>query len=120
MANEITLTALLSFAKGSYSDDMGEANDRVTMSGTHFHHTKQTIATSATALSVGSVATPGYFAAKNHDATNYVELRSGSSGADVVRLNPGEICVFRWAADATLYAIANTAAVELEFLLIEA
>lgn len=119
MASEILVSALLQFSKGNYSDSVGSGSQSIDMAGTHFHHTKLTVATGGTALTVGTVATLGWFWCKNHDATNFVELRDGASGADVVRVEAGEEMAFRWAQGATPYGVADTAAVELEYLFVE-
>jgi hypothetical protein len=122
MADEITVSGYLKIDSPAY--DLLEAMERTglrfDLSGTEFVHSIQSIGTSEEAIALGDVATPGWFFCVNLDDTNYVELRPGSGAADFARLNPGEFCVLRLAADVTLYAIANTAAVRVEYLLAEA
>ena len=56
----------------------------------------------------------------NHDATNYVEVSSGTGLQAFLRLEANESAgPFRLAPAAVLYATANTAAVSLEYLVIE-
>ena len=76
----------------------------------------QTIATSATAVNIGSIATCGVMVIANLDTENYVKVRIGASGADVVKVLPGEAWPFRLAAS-TPYAIADTASVNCRILL---
>jgi hypothetical protein len=120
MSNEILFTGQLQFEKGGYSDFFGEASMRADMSGSHFIHNKQTIATTATALALGSVATPGYAIFKNHDSDNDVSIRAGSSGTNVIKVPAGKTIGPVVLATVTPYAIAGTAACELEYLIIEA
>jgi hypothetical protein len=49
-----------------------------------------------------------------------MEIRADTGVADLIRLEPGDVCLFRVTDDATPYGIADTAAVEFEYLLIEA
>lgn len=118
MASEITISALLSFLKGGRKAELGDVAFQVTMTGTDYVHATQSIATSATAISIGSITTCGWIAIRNKDATNYITIRAGSGGADVIKIKPGETQVFRLATN-TPYAVANSAAVEIEYLLIE-
>lgn len=124
MANEITITAKLTFTKGGTSVTFPSASYQtfnVTVSGSRFIQMRQAIGTSEEALDLGDIATGGYFIARNHDTTNYVEIRSGTGTTDLVRLNAGEVCMFRISSDsAAPFAIANTAAVDLEYVLIAA
>lgn len=119
MANEITLTAKLLYAKGGTSVSLGVEGLAITVSGSRFIHHRQQIGTTEEALDLGDLATGGYFVGVNRDTTNFVEIRSGTGATDLVRLNAGEACAFRMSGDASApFAIANTAAVELEFILI--
>jgi len=96
------------------------ASSLVTMSGSHYIEATLSVATSATALTLGTVTSPGYFFCKNTDSTNFVRFRNGSGGANVAKLLAGEYCLFRWDSAATPYAIADTVAVIVEYLLLSA
>lgn len=122
MANEVTLSVSLSVLKSGSGLDMKRSfSGQFDMSGTEFIHNTQIVGTSEEALLMGDVAAPGWAFFKNLDATNYVEIRAATGVADTLRLNAGEAAVFRFAADATApFAIANTAAVRLEYLILEA
>lgn len=122
MANEISVTASLSCFKTSVmSSTVGKAKSAsFTMSGNYVIDGTVTIATSATAIPLGSITSPHYCFVYNTDSTNYVTIRNGSGGADVIRLNAGEFAIFPWSTSATPYAVANTASVVLEYLLLSA
>lgn len=122
MANELTLTASLAFAKGNVaSTSRSASNATVTVSGTAYAAIVQNVGTSEEQLDFGAVATPGYALIKNLDATNYVEIRAGTGVADLIKIPAGKSCLFPFAADCTApYAIANSSACDIEMLLISA
>ena len=62
----------------------------------------------------------GYFIGRNVDSTNFIEIRPNTGVADLVRLEPGDWCLFRITDDATPYAIADTAACVLEYVVVAA
>jgi hypothetical protein len=121
VSDELTLSIKATLANGIEFPDLASRQISIDVSGDRFTLQRQEIGTSEEALNLGDIATGGYFIAVNRDTTNYVELRSGTGAVDFIRLNAGEVCCFRISADATApYAIANTAAVELEYLLVAA
>jgi len=120
MADELKLRFGADFAKGSAVASMESQTQSVTVAGTRYIHTVQTIDTSAEAMTQGDVGTPGYILAHNLDATNYVEIGYDDTGfKPLIRLNAGERACFR-STQAAPQAQANTAAVELEFIMFEA
>lgn len=124
MADELTLELRVSYAKSGtdlHWPDQASRSIEIDVSSAALVHHKQTIGTTEEALALGDVTTGGWFFAINRDSTNYVEIRSGTGATDLVRLNAGEWCAFRMSSDASApYAIANTAAVVLEYLLLSA
>lgn len=74
------------------------------------------VATTATLVPLGSVVAPHWAWFKNLDSTNFIKLRNGSTGADLIKLLPGEECPVPLYDGATLYAIAGTAACVLEYM----
>jgi hypothetical protein len=88
------------------------------VTGTKCLKTQQTVGTAAEALEIGDMTTPGFCLFHNTDSTNFVEIRDGAAGADLIKLKAGEIAMCRLAT-ATPYAIADTAAVELRYMMIE-
>lgn len=119
MANEITLRAELSFSKSGSAASRESGTLTFDMSGADFARLTQTIGTSEEALNIGDVTTCGYLWIKNKDATNFVELRPASSGDDMIKLGPGQVALFPLTTS-TPYAIADTAACIVEYLLLEA
>lgn len=120
MANEIAATSRLSFSKGGASASF-DKTVRVTMSGDDYVSATQVIGTSAELVSLGDITSaPAFIAIKNLDATNFVTF-GGDSGLTVfsLKLLPGESMLIR-PTSATLYALADTAAVRIEILAIEA
>lgn len=111
MANELTISASLKFEKNGALVDGAFGGIQVTVSGDNAMKNVQNVGTSEEALLLGDVVAGGYWLFKNLDATNYVEIRQGTGIADLVRLNAGDIALFRFASDATApFVIANTAA----------
>ncbi len=119
MSNELTVTGIVRFDNGSISVDFGKASIKLDVSGDKYVHRIQEIGTSEEAIGLGDLGTPGYAIFFNRDSTNFVEIRPATGVADLVKLKAGEIAVFRITSDATPYAIADTAAVDLEYLIIE-
>ena len=68
-----------------------------------------------TAINIGSVSNLGWAWLQNTDATNYVEIgiKPSSTFLPVLRLLPGEAAMVRFSPAASLFAVANTAAVNL-------
>lgn len=122
MANELTITASLAFAKGNVaSTSRAVSNLTVDVSGSAYAAIVQNVGTSEEQLDFGAVTTPGYCLIKNLDSTNYVEIRAGTGVADLIKISPGKSCLFPFAADCTApFAIANSSAVNVEMLLVEA
>ena len=119
MANELTLTANLKFEKSTKSAEAGKAGLQIDVAGGDYIAKTQSVGTSQEAIVIGEITTPGYMFIRNLDGTNYVEIRDGSSGADVVKVRAGGVALFELAT-ATPFAIANTSAVEIEYTIIEA
>ena len=119
MADEIVCSAKLEMLKNGVHAELQKFGLRIDMTGTeHLEHV-QTIGITEEALSLGDVATPGMFLAINLDPTNFVKIRSATGVTDLAKLLPGEFCLFRMAATAP-FAIADTAACRLWYLLLEA
>lgn len=122
MADEITYSIALRYLKGVRKADTKSLDITgltIDVTGTDFHVMTQTIATTATALDLGGITTPGVFVVKNL-GSYYVDFHRATftAGNGTVRLNAGEAQIFRFAST-TPYAIAQTAATEIAFLLIE-
>jgi hypothetical protein len=81
----------------------------------HFVQEISSSSNSAIEMTEAEIGTPGYIMLKNLDDTNYIQV--GLSNQWVVKLFPGQFALFPVAAD--LYAKADTAACDLEFIVFE-
>jgi len=117
MSNELSVTAKVNFSKGGAKVTRA-ITDFVDVSGDAFTHEVQEVGTSEEQLAQGAdLGTPGYVLAINLDDTNYVEIGS-TTGVYDIKLKAGEIALWRHNS-ATIYAKANTAAVNVEYLIVE-
>ena len=119
MANEIGLSCSITFNKSGASASRSESVS-IDVAGESFYHGVQNISTSNETLEIYELsnidaAETGVTFLKNLDATNFV--RVGLTGSYTIKLLPGECALFR--AAGALYAIADTAACELEVMMIE-
>jgi hypothetical protein len=121
MSNEITIHARLKAEKGNSKVDAFVEALKSNWTGNRFIHNRQEIGTTEEAIDLGDIATGGYFMAINRDSTNFVSIRSGTGATNLVRINAGEAALFRVSGDASApFAIADTAACELEYWLLAA
>ena len=122
MANELTLNGSLAYEDSEDADELLSVVDKVVNVTTKkYVKAKQSIGTSEEAIGLGELSAPlGWALFINRDTTNYLEIRSGSGASnDVIRLNAGEFALFRFGSDVTApYAIANTAACVLEYMIV--
>lgn len=73
----------------------------------------QTVGTSEETLNLGDVSSLGYVFVKNLDSTNYVQF-GATTGVYSIHVRAGEVAL--WPHDtATVYALANTASVDIAF-----
>ena len=115
MANELSISIAFAETKNGVTFSKSFTKT-VTITGDNPIAKVQSVATSDTTVDIGGIGTPGYFVAKNLDATNYVTL--GTDGTNYFdQLKAGEIMVKRWNG-AAIHAKANTAACLLEYLLL--
>ena len=78
----------------------------------------QDIGTSWEAIALGNVTTEGYAYFRNLDDTNFVQI--GPTGTAVIKLLPGQMCLFPVDPSLTVFAQADTAACNLDVLILEA
>jgi hypothetical protein len=126
MANEITVTASLNYTNSAASIASQtltiKSPGKFSITGSDFTQSTMSVPTTAggTAIPRASLGTPGWAMIKNLDATNYVEILSAVAGTVMIRLNANEVALFRFAQGITApAAIANTAAVIIEYLFLE-
>lgn len=118
MANELTVSCSGRFSKSGREISKSYSGIQIDVSGDKVTQLIQEIGTSEEALDIGDVGTAGYLLLKNLDDTNYVTIRPGAGETDLVKLKAGEVAMFRLALDGP-YAIADTAACDVELTLIE-
>jgi hypothetical protein len=118
MANELTVSCSVRFSKAGREASKSYAGIQIDVTGDKVTQLIQEIGTTEEALDIGDIGTAGYVIMKNLDAENFIEIRPGSGTADLIKLKAGEVAMFRLALNGP-YAIADTAACDLEMLLIE-
>jgi hypothetical protein len=120
MANEIEISVSISASKSGMTVNRAETF-KVDMSGESMIHGVQNVGTSIEVLDLaeGSIGTSGWCFIKNLDSTNYIDVGRAGVDADehTVKLKAGESCVFR--AAGVLYGKSNTAALNIEYIVIE-
>ena len=120
MANELTLSAQVYFLTGTIKEEWQELDKQFTVAGTKKIRNVQTVGTSEELIQLGDVSVGGYCMCKNHDDTNFVQIRGATGETDLIRLEPLDVAMFRIDDGATPYAIADTSSCEVEFLIVEA
>jgi hypothetical protein len=117
MANELTYQLQARLGNGNLIDSYASGSLSADQSTASLIRNTQNIGTSAEALALGGVTTPGFAVFQNLDDTNYVEIGVDSGGfVAVVKLKPGEQAILRLATTAP-QARANTAAVDLFYII---
>jgi hypothetical protein len=117
MADEITVTTTLAAVKGTakFSDGQTARVDWTTARETGL---TQSVGTTHEAITISAdVATPGWAYFKNNDSTNFCDLGLvvAATFYPLIRLKAGEAALFRLSPAAAPYAKADTAAVDLEW-----
>jgi hypothetical protein len=120
MSNELTISASVKFVKGDLNVSRSKSGLRIDVTGDKHLDMVQEIGTSEEAITLGEASVGGYMMLENLDDTNYVEIRPNTGVADLIKLLPGDIALFRTAADAVPYGLANTAACDLRIIIIPA
>lgn len=120
MADEITLTASLAYADSESADVLLEkCNVSATAATKKFTHVKHNVGTTEEAMILGEVTALGYCCIVNRDATNFIEVRAASGGTKIVKVPAGKAAVFHFGSGVTApYLIADTAACQVEYLLV--
>lgn len=120
MANEAYYSISIKAAKNGAT--VGQSTSkRLSMTGAEMVQATQNIGTTAELVSFGGITgAPQLLMVQNLSDTNYIEL-GGDSGLTVFKMKipAGQIAVFT-PSSATLYAKANTAAVNVLVVAIEA
>lgn len=122
MADEIRLRASLSFAKSGVASSLDSGELSVTMVGTKYLETRQTVGITEEALLLGEVpSASAFYMIVNLDSTNSVDLRPATGGTVTTRIGPGRVAVGQFGPSvAAPFVIAITAPVDIKILLIQA
>ena len=124
MANEISISTRLLAKKSFLNVDHNVGTVTADLSGSTSAAGIVSIPTTAggTALSLDGIttATMGYAFFRNIDATNYIEIgvQVGGTFYALVKLKAGEVALLRMNQTNPPYALANTAAVVLQFTIL--
>jgi len=118
MANEIYESVNFTARKNGAEISISSSTN-VTMTGDDLVNVTQVIGTTEEIVGFGDITgAPGAVIIKNLDATNFVQLSATGQTGFVIKLLPGRFTVFQ-PASATLYAIADTAAVRIQIIATE-
>lgn len=118
MANELSLSVIAAFNKNN--DTFSKVfNVLVDVTGNSYVAGVQTIGLSREEIQqLTDLGTPGFVVLKNLDDTNYVDITRADDTNYLIRLEPGEIALFRM-AHTTMYLIADTASCDVAFAIFE-
>ncbi len=96
------------------------ASAQFTMTGTVYVQGAISVGFAAEeAIPVGEVTSPHWAFFHNKDATNFISLRPGSGAANAIRLKAGEYALVPLNPAVVWYAIADTAACKMEYLIFD-
>ena len=123
MANEIAVSVSLSVNHSPMSAASKSISGSFDQAGINYFEGSQTIPTTAggTALTKGGVGTIGWVWIKNTDSTHFVQIMTAVAGTAFMKLKPGQ--AFEGPLDpgiAAPAALADTASVNIEMLILEA
>lgn len=122
MANEASITAVLTFAKnGMEPFSRAVVGKLASVAGNlGIYNPGLSVLTSETVIGLGALSAPlGLAWFHNLDAVNYLEIKTAASGTVILKLLAGEACVVRLGSGLSApVAIANTAACLLEYLIL--
>lgn len=122
MANELTQDqGTIRFAPdGSVVLNVKIGEQSYDVTGDKYLRHVQEIGTSEEAITLGDISTGGLVWVHNKDTANYISIRPGTGENNMIKVNAGEWAgPFRFASAAP-FAIADTAAVDVEFIMLEA
>jgi len=118
MSNEVSYQFQMLVNNGSMKDQYSSGGLTANQATAAVLRNVQDILTSATALDLGGVVTPGWAMFQNLDLTNYVELGIYDGGIfyPFIKLKAGEQCMLRLTT-ASPVAQANLATVKLFYII---
>lgn len=119
MADELTIDATVTYADADgVTDTLSIAALEVTLGVKVFSHQKILVATSEQAVNITGITTLGYAMFINRDETNFVEIRTGTGATKFIKLEAGEVALFRFGSGITApFIIADTAPCLVEVII---
>jgi hypothetical protein len=120
MANEISLSGQLALSKNGVSI-AANISKQITQSGTNNNTITQNIGTSSEAIVLTDISAVGYLMFINLDSTNFVDIgivNPAVAGSCPITLLAGEFAIVPSRIE-SWYAIADTAAVDLQIIALE-
>jgi len=121
MANEVTITNSVAYDDGTTDDSFADAAFTRDATGP-MQRLVQNVGTSEEAVSLGDIGAGAFLKFKNL-GTNYVQIYNATGGTACIKLAPkgslGDMAQMLHDSGETLYAIANTAAVNVEIIAIK-
>ncbi len=119
MANEISVTAKLQCANGNHDLKITPSRHQFDQAAVGAYDVINNIATTEESIATfGDVTTEGWCYIRNLDATNYVQI-GFSTAVYGIRLEAGEVAMFRCEPALTLYLKSNTAACDVRVVVLE-
>jgi hypothetical protein len=122
MADEIEASVSLRLKRSDIDEILSKIGLQFDQTGSEFTYHVQTIGITEEAIELGEISSLGYYLAINLDTTNFVSLRAGTGLGNFHRLDANYGFSFgKWGSGATApFAIADTAACRVLFLILEA
>lgn len=119
MANELTITALIKFLKGSVSY-YKNLNGMSTISGDAYSAGIQIISTSPEALVFSTdLATVGYLAIRNMGSATVFVIEAVTEDK-MIEIKSGEVAIFRPASASQVWMKTDSSSATVEFVAVEA
>lgn len=119
MADEILASVTLRYRDSQgRQDSLQQLDAKATLTTPRYTKYSKSVGTVEEAINLGEVTSPGFCAIRNYDATNFVEVLTGTGGTRIGRVPPLTTVLFHFPTAATApYVIADTAACECDVLL---
>ena len=118
MANEISIANTLRYSKSGVTASHSSSFN-ADQTGDKYQAGVQIVGTTEESLDKGDIGTIGYIAFKNLDSTNFFQMGI-TTGVYSIKVLAGKGGLVPWNSSTTPYVKANTANVEVDFLMIEA
>lgn len=118
MADEINVKLRIVLKNGDFTVDRDIIRAQSDQTGKGAQSGLQKVGTSWEVVDLGNVVTEGYAYFRNLNDTNFVQI--GPTGVPIIKLLPGQLCLFPVDPTVTLYAKADTAECNVDVFILEA